>query len=95
MRLSRRADLNLRGLSGLTLAFIYIPLLIIFIYAFNTSKVLEWPPPGLTLEWFGDALTNEGARDAFLLSLRVAALATIVALILGTLASMAVGTLFF
>ena len=90
MRLSRRADLILRGLSGLTLAFIYIPLLIIFIYAFNTSKVLEWPPPGLTLEWFGDALTNEGARDAFLLSLRVAALATIVALILGTLASMAV-----
>ncbi len=90
MRLSRRADLILRGLSGLTLAFIYIPLLIIFIYAFNTSRVLEWPPPGLTLEWFGDALTNAGARDAFLLSLRIAALATIVALILGTLASMAV-----
>ena len=68
MRLSRRADLILRGLSGLTLAFIYIPLLVIFIYAFNTSRVLEWPPPGLTLEWFGDALTNSGARDAFLLS---------------------------
>ncbi len=90
MRLSRRADLILRGLSGLTLAFIYIPLLIIVIYAFNTSRVLEWPPPGFTLQWFGDALSNDGARDAFLLSLKVGALATVVALVLGTLASMAV-----
>ncbi|MCB0864084.1 MAG: ABC transporter permease [Solirubrobacterales bacterium] len=90
MRLSRRADLMLRGLSGLTLLFIYIPLLIIFIYAFNTSRVLEWPPPGFTLQWFSDAITNDGARDAFLLSLKVGALATTLALVLGTLASMAV-----
>ncbi len=90
MRLSRGANLTLRLLSGVTLAFIYIPLLIILIYAFNESRVLEWPPPGLTLDWFGDALDNEGARDAFVLSLKVAALATAVALVLGTLASMAV-----
>jgi putative spermidine/putrescine transport system permease protein len=90
MRLSRRTDLILRGLSGMTLAFIYIPLLIIVIYAFNTSKVLEWPPPGLTLDWFGKALDNPGARDAFVLSLEVGAIATAVALVLGTLASMAV-----
>ena len=90
MRLSRRADLILRALSGLTLAFIYIPLLIIFIYAFSTSRVPEWPPPGITFEWFGDAINNDGARDAFLLSLKVGALATVVALVLGTLASMAV-----
>lgn len=95
MRLSRRTDLILRGLSGLTLAFIYIPLLIIFIYAFNTSRVLEWPPPGLTLEWFGDALTNDGARAAFLLSLKVGALATALALLLGTLASIAVSRFSF
>jgi putative spermidine/putrescine transport system permease protein len=90
MRLSRGSELLLRALSGLTLAFIYIPLLVIVIYAFNTSRVLEWPPPGLTLDWFSDALSNQGARDAFLLSLKIGALATVVALVLGTLASMAV-----
>ena len=90
MRLSRRADLTLRALSGLTLAFVYIPLLIVFIYAFSTSQVQEWPPPGFTTQWFSDAIHNDGARDAFLLSLKVGALATVVALVLGTLASMAV-----
>lgn len=90
MRISRRAELLLRAASGITLAFIYIPLAVIFIYAFNTSKALEWPPPGLTTDWVGDALTNSGARDAFFTSLEVAAVATVLALILGSLASLAV-----
>lgn len=90
MRLSRRADLALRTLSGVTLAFIYLPLIVIVIYAFNSSRTLAWPPPSLTLEWFGKAVDNPGARDAFVLSLEVGALATGVALVLGTLASMAV-----
>ena len=90
MRLSRRAEFLLRLGSGLTLAFIYIPLLVILLYAFNSSKTLEWPPPGLTFEWFGKAFDNPGARDALLVSLKAGALATTIALILGTLASLAV-----
>jgi putative spermidine/putrescine transport system permease protein len=90
MTLSRRAEMLIRVLSGVTLAFIYIPLIVIVIYAFNTSKTLEWPPPGLTFDWFGKAIDNPGARDAFVLSLKVGALATVIALILGTLASIAV-----
>ena len=80
----------LRVASGLTLAFIYIPLIVIGIYAFNASETLKWPPPGLTLDWFGKALDNPGARDALLLSLQAGALATAIALVLGTLASLAV-----
>jgi putative spermidine/putrescine transport system permease protein len=80
----------LRAGVSVTLAFIYIPLAIIVLYAFNESRLLEWPPPGLTLEWFGKAIDNDGARDALVLSLKVAALATALALILGTLASLAV-----
>jgi len=95
MRLSRRAELLLRAASGVTLAFIYIPLLVIFIYAFNTSRVLEWPPPGLTTEWVGDAISNSGARDAFFASIEVAAVATIFALVLGSLASLAVARFSF
>ena len=91
MRLSRRAELLLRAASAATLAFIYVPLVIIVIYAFNSSKTLEWPPPSYTTQWFGDAINNEGARDAFLTSLQVGFVATAIALILGSLASLAVG----
>lgn len=75
---------------AVTLAFIYIPLLVVVLYAFNESRLLQWPPPGLTLEWFGKALENEGARDAFLVSIRAAFFATLIAIVLGTLASLAV-----
>jgi putative spermidine/putrescine transport system permease protein len=95
MRLSRRADLLLRAASAVTLAFIYIPLVVIFVYAFNTSLALEWPPPGLTTSWIGEAIDNSGARDAFFTSLQVAAVATLVALILGALASLAVARFSF
>jgi putative spermidine/putrescine transport system permease protein len=75
---------------AVVLAFIYIPLIVIAIYAFNSSNLLEWPPPGLTLHWFPEAVKDSGARDAFLTSLKVGAAATGIALALGTLASLAV-----
>jgi putative spermidine/putrescine transport system permease protein len=90
MRLSKRSTWLLRIASGVTLAFVYIPLAIIFIYAFNPDPVLKWPPPGLTLDWFGKAIDNDGAREAFWNSIKAGAAATAIALILGTLASLAV-----
>jgi putative spermidine/putrescine transport system permease protein len=90
MRLSRRSRLLLRGAVGLTLLFIYIPLAVIAVYAFSSATTLEWPPPGFTVEWFGKAVENEGARDAVVTSVEVGLIATGVALVLGTLASLAV-----
>ena len=90
MRLSGTSLWLLRFASGFTLAFIYIPIAVIVIYAFSTSRTFIWPPPDLTFEWFDLALQSSGARDAFLYSLRVGLLATLVALLLGTLASIAV-----
>jgi putative spermidine/putrescine transport system permease protein len=90
VRLSGRSRLLLRIGVGLTLAFIYVPLIVIGIYAFNSSTTLEWPPPGLTLDWFGKALDNEGARSAFVTSVQVGLIATVIAIVLGTLAAMAV-----
>ena len=75
---------------GVTLAFIYIPLLVIFIYAFNEGRTLAWPLDGVTTKWFSEALQDSGAREALWTSLKVGALATATALILGTLASFAV-----
>jgi len=90
MRLSRRSQNLLRAGVGVTLAFIYIPLIVIAIYAFNGSTTLEWPPENLTLHWFSRAIESQGARDALVTSLKVGGLATLLALILGTLASLAV-----
>ncbi len=90
MRLSRRSALLLRLAVGVGLAFIYIPLIVLAIYAFNSSNILEWPPPGLTLEWFPKAIEEEFARKAFVTSIEAAAAATAIALVLGTLASLAV-----
>jgi putative spermidine/putrescine transport system permease protein len=80
----------LRGGTALTLAFVYAPLVIITLYAFNSSRIQAWPIQGLTLHWFERALHNPGARDALLQSLRAAGGATTLALLLGTLASLAV-----
>jgi putative spermidine/putrescine transport system permease protein len=89
MTLTRRSTILLRIAVGLGLAFIYIPLLVLGIYAFNASKILEWPPPGLTFEWFPKAFEST-APDAFWTSIKVALVATSIALVLGTLASLAV-----
>jgi putative spermidine/putrescine transport system permease protein len=90
MRLSRRARGLLRAAVGVGLAFIYIPLIVIVIYAFNSSKILKWPPPGLTTEWFTKAFESESAREALLTSLEAGVVATAIALLLGSLAALAV-----
>jgi putative spermidine/putrescine transport system permease protein len=90
MRLSRRSEALLRLAVGVGLAFIYIPLLVIVLYAFNSSKILEWPPPGWTTHWFSQAFKNEAAREALFTSLKAGVFATAIALVLGTLASLAV-----
>jgi putative spermidine/putrescine transport system permease protein len=88
--ISRSGAWILRGLSGLTLAFIYLPLVLIVLYAFNERRSLVWPIEGLTTQWFGRAIDNPGVREALWTSLKAAAGATALALLLGTLAALAV-----
>jgi putative spermidine/putrescine transport system permease protein len=90
MRLSKRAQMLLRVAVAVGLAFIYIPLIVIVLYSFNSSKILEWPPPGWTTHWFSQAFKDEAAREAFFTSIKAGIAATAIALVLGTLASIAV-----
>src|SRR5947199_8335875 len=90
MRLRRRSRIALRAAVAVTLAFIYIPLIVIGIYAFNSSNIDTWPPPGLTTHWFGQAFQNSGASSALVTSVEVGLIAMAVAIVLGTLASLAV-----
>ena len=90
MTLSRRARIMLRIVMILGLVGIYIPLAVVLINSFNISQTFGWPPSGLTLEWWHRTLTNSGARDALLTSVRVGLGATAIALLLGTMAAFAV-----
>ena len=90
MHLSNGTRWLLRIGTGITLAFIYIPLIVIAIYAFNESRSQSWPIDGLTLEWFSKAFDNQGVRDALMTSLKAGLGATAIALVLGTCAALAV-----
>lgn len=89
MRLSRAARITLGSLTGVILAVVYLPLFVVFLNSFSTSTNLTWPPPGFTLEWWARAFQNEGALEALATSVQVALAATAIALVLGTLASLA------
>lgn len=71
--------------------FLHVPLAFIVLYAFSTdAKTFVFPPPGLTTRWFAVAFERQDVRDALALSLRVAAVSTLTAMLLGTLAAAAV-----
>jgi putative spermidine/putrescine transport system permease protein len=85
------APLALKIAAGAGLAFMQLPILLIFVYAFTTEeKSFQWPPPGLTLKWFGRAWDRPDVWQAMTLSVQVAAIATVTALVLGTLCAAAV-----
>jgi putative spermidine/putrescine transport system permease protein len=80
----------LRIATLLGFAFLYIPIAVIVLYAFNAQRVQSWPIQSFSTEWFSAALDNDSVRGALALSLEVGAGATIVALLLGSLAAFAV-----
>ena len=85
-----RAPLGLKIAAGCGLAFLHLPLAFILLYAFSDEdRSFQFPPPGLTLRWFGIAWDRPDIWQALALSLRVALVSTALALVLGTLAAAA------
>jgi putative spermidine/putrescine transport system permease protein len=72
-----------------TLVFLYLPLVVVAILSFNTATSLSWPPQGFTLDWWRQAWETDGPRQALWNSVKVALVATGIALVLGTLAAFA------
>lgn len=97
MRSDRRPPflLSLGAFAGLL--FLHVPLGFVVLYAFTTEeKTYEFPPPGLTTKWFAVAFERADIWAAIQLSLQVAALSTLLAIILGTLVAAALAnTRFF
>ena len=87
---SERASPALRIAATVGLAFLHLPILLIFVYAFTTEeRTYAFPPPGLTTQWFAAAWERPDIWQALSLSLQVAAIATVLAMILGTLVAAA------
>jgi putative spermidine/putrescine transport system permease protein len=72
------------------LLFLFVPLAIIILYAFNPSNVQSWPLEGLSTKWFSITWHNQEMRNALWLSVRAGMLATAIALTLGSMAAFAV-----
>jgi putative spermidine/putrescine transport system permease protein len=72
---------------ALVVVFLWLPLAIMAVYAFNSSNIQSWPIPGFTTKWFSQAWQDDEVRTALWLSLRAGLAATAVALVLGSLAA--------
>jgi len=70
--------------------FLTLPILLIIPIAFSESAVFSFPPQGFSLKWFQNIRNADGIIGAFWLSTQIAAIATSVSLVLGTLCAIAV-----
>ncbi|MGZ8527527.1 MAG: ABC transporter permease [Candidatus Limnocylindrales bacterium] len=84
----RPTRLLLVALGVLTILFLIGPSLIVIPMGFSSSQILEFPPPGWSLEWYEKALTDPSWTSGFVNSIEVAIVTAIVSTILGTLAAM-------
>ena len=87
--------LRIGAIAGL--AFLHLPILLIFLYAFTTEeRSYRFPPPGLTTQWFAVAWGRADIWPPLILSVQVASISTALAVVLGTLVAAAMArTRFF
>src|SRR5947209_3967427 len=87
---SRASRIALAVWTALIMLFLFVPIAIIIVYAFNPANVQSWPLRGLSTRWFSSTWHNAEARHALWLSVRAGLLADAIALLLGTCAAFAV-----
>lgn len=72
----------------LTLLFLYLPIIVLVIYSFNTSK-LNITFDGFTLRWYKELFENRSLLEAFKNTLFVAFTSTAVSTVIGTVSAVA------
>ncbi len=95
MQLSKTSRVALRATTYLVLGVLYTPLVLVFILSFNTERSLAWPPAGFSTQWWSGFLDVESAREALVSSTRIALIAMVIAVVLGTLLSFALHSFSF
>jgi len=87
--LSKNGRRGLRGLFGLVIVFLYAPIAILLLFSFNDSVLPSFPLSGFTLTWYRQFVTDPDLIGALETSAIVAAISSVGAVLLGTLASIA------
>ena len=87
---SRVTRLGLRLWVAAVLLFLFVPIAIIVLYAFNATNIQTWPIRALSTRWLSVAWHDPQVRSALVLSLKAGLLATAVALLLGSAAAFGV-----
>jgi putative spermidine/putrescine transport system permease protein len=80
----------LRVWAALMMLFLFVPLVVIFVYAFNQSNVESWPISGFSTKWFASTWNDPDVQTALGLSVKTALAATALALVLGSCAAFAI-----
>jgi ABC-type spermidine/putrescine transport system permease subunit II len=83
VRPSDRLTAALWIIGGLVFAFIYLPLVVVILYAFHDASIIAWPFQFGTLRWFGALSHDRGMIEAAVASLKLALLAVAIALLIG------------
>jgi putative spermidine/putrescine transport system permease protein len=78
-----------RGAALLLLAFLTLPTIVVIAASFNPTAILSFPPDGLSLRWYENALTYPQFRRAAVNTVIVTAASVAVALPIGTAAALA------
>ena len=78
-----------RGVLVALLAFMTLPTVVVIVASFNPTAILSFPPAGLSLRWYGNALTYPQFQRAAVNSLVVTTASAVLAVPLGTAAAFA------
>ncbi|RLE24331.1 MAG: spermidine/putrescine ABC transporter permease PotC [Actinobacteria bacterium] len=74
--------------AALVYAFFYAPILLLFVFSFSDNRnVGTWG--GFTLDWYSEFANSEPIQDALWISVKVALVSTVVSVVLGTMAALA------
>jgi spermidine/putrescine transport system permease protein len=83
------ADTAFMTFVALLMAFLYVPIWVLIAFSFSSSRSLTWPIPGFTLDWYRKLFANEDLLTALGNSFYVAILSTVLSLVVGVAAAMA------
>jgi putative spermidine/putrescine transport system permease protein len=76
-------SLALTGVTGLVMAFLLFPVVVVVIISFSSVDFLTFPPPGLSLRWYRTIFSSWQWVDSFVLTLQVGGLTALLSTLLG------------
>ncbi len=91
----RFSSMSLAGFAVLVMTFLYLPILILVIFSFNDDRSLTLPLSGFTTRWYVALFSNEDLLEAIFNSFYVATVATVITLIIGVPAAIALDRIEF